>query len=165
MFATNESVPLVQTVLASGVTAAVVAGVVSLITMGVTGHRARQDRQRQVFADAFAACVEYREFAYRVRRRRNDAADEVARISDAMSEVQARLSSLEARVRVEDRAVGEAYSELVRQTREIAGAQIRSGWESPPIPPSKTGRIDDVTFEPLAPVENSYLAKVREHLR
>jgi hypothetical protein len=64
---------------------ALVAAAVSLITLATSGRRPRQDRQRQLFADAFEACIEYREFAYSVRRRTDDSPDEVKRITGAMS--------------------------------------------------------------------------------
>jgi hypothetical protein len=159
-----EEVSLLHSLLASGIVAALVAAVVSLITLATTGRRARQDRQRQLFADAFEACIAYREFAYIVRRRRDDSTDEVARISGAMSELQTRLRSIEARVRVESPRVGDAYSKLVAETREVAGIQVRSGWESPPVPPDRTGRIEGVDFASLAAPEAEFLDAARDHL-
>ena len=49
----TESASLLQ----SGVVAAFVAAAVSLTTLGATGRRARLDRQRQLFADAFEAAA------------------------------------------------------------------------------------------------------------
>jgi hypothetical protein len=159
-----EEASLLSSVLASGVVAALVAAVVSLITLAASGRRARQDRQRQLFADAFETCIEYREFAYIVRRRRDDSVDEVTRITGAMSEVQTRLRSLEARLQVEAPRVGAAYSKLVAETRDVAGSQIRAGWESDHVPPDRTGRIEDVDFAPLASTESEFLDAARDHL-
>jgi hypothetical protein len=162
--ATGEEVSLLRSILASGVVAALVAAVVSLVTLAASGRRARQDRQRQLFADAFEACIEYREFAYIVRRRRDDSVDEVARITGAMNGVQTRLRSLEARLRVEAPRVGAAFSKLVAKTRDVAGSQIRAGWESDPVSPDRTGRIEDVDFAPLASTEAEFLDAARDHL-
>jgi hypothetical protein len=94
----NSGTSLLQ----STVVAAFVAGAVSLSALWVAGRRARQDRQRQLFAAAFEACIAYREFPYIVRRRRgDDAAAERVRISGELSEVQRRLESYNAMIRVE----------------------------------------------------------------
>src|SRR5438093_11643603 len=87
---------------APAIVAAVVAAAVSLTTFALAGRRARLDRQRQLFAEAFEAVSEYREYPFIVRRRRKDAlAEERARISSELSRVQAKLNSYRARLRVE----------------------------------------------------------------
>jgi hypothetical protein len=68
------------------VVAAVVAGAISLLALWLSGRRARQDRQRQVFADGFGACVDYREFAFIVRRRLPDNGEDRIRITAELSE-------------------------------------------------------------------------------
>ena len=113
--------------LESGVVAAVVAGLVSLTTLAASGRRARIDRQRQLFADAYEAIVAYREFAYIVRRRQDHSAGERSRISSELSAVQARIASLEARVRVE-------LPELARPTRLLC--PMRARWLV-----SRSGRV------------------------
>jgi hypothetical protein len=158
--ATIEGASLLE----SGVVAAVVAGLVSLTTLAASGWRARLDRQRQLFADAFEAIVAYREFAYIVRRRQDHSAGERSRISSELSAVQARIASLEARVRVEAPKVGEAYAALVTRAREVAGQQIRSGWDAPPLPPEATGRIEDVDMSSMNVSDDLYLDAVRAHL-
>src|SRR6266516_2205004 len=75
---------------APAIVAAIVAAAVSLTTFALTGRRARLDRQRQLFADAFEAVTEYREYPYIVRRRSGDEpAKERTRISSDLSKVQA----------------------------------------------------------------------------
>jgi hypothetical protein len=155
-----EGVSLLQ----SGVVAAIVAGVVSTLALVANARRATKDRQRLVFADAFEAVVAYREFAYVVRRRVDDSAEEHARISSALSEVQTRIASLEARVRIEASTVGVVYSAHVRQTRAVAGKQIRAGWDSAPLPAERTGRIDDVDYAPLHDSEERFIGAVKRHL-
>ncbi len=150
--------------LQSGVVAALVAAAVSLATVWATERRARQDRQRQLFADAFETCVSYGEFAYIVRRRANDSVEERIRISDALSEVQRRLRALEARLRVEAPRVAVRYTQLVAATRRVAGTQIKTGWQASPIAHDETGNIKDVDFSPLADDQDAYLNAVRDHL-
>ncbi len=103
---------------------------------------------------------ENREFAFIVRRRADDSAEERARITGPLSDVQPRLASLEARVRVEAPRVGVAYSRLVAATRAVAGSLIRSGWDSRPLPTDRTGRIEDVDFTPLVAERNRIEAEM-----
>jgi hypothetical protein len=96
---------------------------VSLGTFVVAGRRTRLDRQRQVFADAFEAVMEYREFPFMVRRRNSSKRDEErTRLGGELSRVQARMNSYKARLLIEDPYIGKLYAELVRQTRLHAGA-------------------------------------------
>jgi hypothetical protein len=81
-----------------------------------------------------------------------------------LSAVQARIASLEARVRVEAPRVGKAYTALVSHAREVAGQQIRSGWDAPPLPPEATGRIEDVGMSSMNISDAAYLDAARSHL-
>ena len=161
MTATMSEVP---SLLQSGVVAALVAGAVSLAALWATARRVRQERQRQLFADAFDACIAYKEFAYVVRRRADDSAVERTRISLELSEVQKRIASYDARLRVEAPRVSAAYSKLVEVTRRISGHLIKEGWEAPPVPVSETGNIVGLDFSGLIPSEDRYLQSVGAHL-
>ena len=93
---------------------------VSLATFFLSGRRARLDRQRQVFADAFEAVMEYREYPFIVRRRSPDEpAKERQRISGDLSRVQAKLNAFKARLLVEDASSASA-------TRSSSGRRGRS---------------------------------------
>jgi hypothetical protein len=148
----------------SAVVAAVVAGAVSLTTLWITGRRAERERRRKLLAEAFQAPVAYREFVFRVRRRKDDSAEERVRISDALNEVQARLNYYEAILRVEAPRVSMAYSELVRATRDIAGRQISEAWERELITADTAAHIPDVDFSGLERVEEAYLREVGDFL-
>jgi hypothetical protein len=121
----------------SGLVAAVVAGSVSLTTVWITEARRAKDRRRKLLAEAFAAAVRYREFVYRVRRRKDDGPDERIRLSEALSEVQEQLNNYAALLRVEAPCVSKAYSDLVAATREIAGRQIARAWGQAPLGPGE----------------------------
>jgi hypothetical protein len=151
--------------LQSTVVAALVAGAVSLSALWVAGRRARQDRQRQLFAAAFEACIAYREFPYIVRRRRgDDAAAERVRISGELSEVQRRLESYKAMIRVEAPSVSGSYSALVAETRRIAGPQISAGWDQPPAETDDGVHVADVNVDGLEPFDDRFLEAVGDHL-
>lgn len=148
-------------ILGPTVVAALVAGAISLGTFMVAGRRARQDRQRQLFADAFEMVSRYREFPFMVRRRR---ADDRSRLSDDLSLVQAKLSSYRARLRVEAPTVGRIYAELVDATRRIAGAMIRDAWNTPPIETDEQIHSPGLDFSGLDPYEQRYLDAASDHL-
>lgn len=147
----------------SAVVAALVAGGISLLTIWVSGRRSRQDRQRQLFADSFGACIDYREFAFIVRRRQDDPGDRI-RITGELSEVQGRLSHLKAVIRVENRRVGKEYMSLVRATKNIAGPQISAGWDLSAAQSDSDVHVGDVDLSPLDEHDDRYLQTVADHL-
>ena len=150
---------------APAIVAAIVAAAVSLTTFALTGRRARIDRQRQVFADAFAAVMEYREYPFIVRRRSKDEpARERQRISGELSEIQAKLNAFKARLLVEDPPVGGLYADLVKETRRVAGAMIKDAWNEEPVGEDGEIHAPPYDFRPLDAPDNAYLQAVADHL-
>ncbi|MHB9053505.1 MAG: hypothetical protein ACYC5F_05910 [Thermoleophilia bacterium] len=149
---------------APAIIAAIVAAVISLATFALAGRRARIDRQRQVFAEAFEAVIEYREYPFIVHRRRGDEAPaERTRISGELSKVQAKLRAFEARLLVEDQRVGRLYTELVTETRRIVGPMIRDAWNAEPI--DNDAEIHAAyDLSPLEAPDRAYLDSVINHL-
>jgi hypothetical protein len=153
------------TLLTSAVVSAIVAGIVALATFALGGRRERKDRQRQVFADAYAATAAYREFPFMIRRRNaNDDAGERVRLSNALSEVQQQLVQHQAVLRVEAPGVARSYTELVRKTRQVAGSYISDAWKRPP-PADDTGvSIQDIDLSALDEFDDVYLREVADHI-
>jgi hypothetical protein len=144
---------------------AFVALVVSLATFVVAGRRARLDRQRQVFADAFEAVMEYREFPFMVRRRNPTRRDEErTRLTSELSRVQARMNSYKARLLIEDPFIGRLYGELVRQTRLHAGAHIKAAWDNEPVTFDEDVHAPRYDFSALDKYDNEYLRSVADHV-
>jgi hypothetical protein len=138
---------------------------VSLATFFLAGRRARLDRQRQVFADAFEAVTEYREYPFIVRRRNPDeAAEERRRISGDLSRVQAKMNAFKARLLVEDPQIGRCYGELVKQTRQVAGAMIKAAWDNPPVAADEEMHAPRYDFSALDEYDNRFLEAVARHL-
>ena len=143
----------------------IVALAVSLATFFMAGRRARLDRQRQVFADALDAVMTYREYPFIVfRRNADDAAKERQRISSDLSELQAKLNSLKARLRVEDAFVGARYGDLVAATKRIAGPMITEAWNREPAPADKEVHNPGWDFNALNSCDDAYLRAVADHL-
>ena len=149
------------------IVAAAVSGLVALATVGLNARQARKDRQRQLFAKAFTDVQLYKEFPYRIRRRRSDKEDEAAadraRLTTEFSEVQASLNDDSARLRVEAPRVGLAYGELLSAVRRVAGGEARRSWSLPPSVGDDVS-ISDIDLSELAPSEERYLVAVAEHL-
>lgn len=154
-----------SSLLAPAIVAAIVAAAVSLLTFGLAARRARLDRQRQVFADAFEAVMEYREYPFIVRRRNPDEKEkERVRLSGELSRVQARMNAYKARLLVEDPEIGRLYKELVKQTRLHAGAHIKSAWDNEPVLADEEMHAPKYDFSALDEHDNAYVRAVAEHL-
>jgi hypothetical protein len=143
----------------------ILALVVSVATFFVAGRRARLDRQRQVFGDAFAAVMAYREYPFIVRRRNPDElSKERQRISADLSALQAKLNGFKAMLRVEDPYVGERYVELVAATRRVAGAFIKEAWNTDPVGEDSQVHSPSWDFSELNQYDETYLRAAADHL-
>lgn len=144
---------------------AALAFVFSVTSFVVAGRRTRIDRQRAVFADAFAEVMRYREFPFIVMRRNGDElAKERQRISGELSDVQANLNAFRARLRIEDAEVGRRYAELLDQTRRIAGGFIRDAWNAPPAAEDGAVHSPGWDFSALDPFDDAYVTAVADNL-
>lgn len=149
---------------APAVIAALVAAVATIATLIVNGRRARVDRQRTAFADAFGDIEAYREFAYIVRRRRHDEPEaERSRISAELSAVQQKLNRHRAVLRVDAPRVAVAFAAMLDATRRIAGAAIRDGWNTPPITADRDIHLT-LDLSVIEPFQDRYLEAVADHL-
>jgi|SRR5829696_822960 len=150
------------------IVAAGIAAMVSIVTVVVNGVLHRRDRQRQLIAEAFEKVHAYREFIFVVRRRVPDdsekASDDRARISGELSQLQARLNSLVALLRIETPRVGDAYAGLLRETRHVAGGMIRDAWAQPSILASGSMNITDVDLTSLDELDAAFQAVVQAEL-
>lgn len=146
-----------------GVVAAYVVLLGTLGTIAYNGVRSRRDRQRNLFANAYAAVVDYWEYPYVVRRRRHDdPAGERVRISEQLRQVQRDIAFHQAWIRADDRRVAATYDEFVRVTRQVMGGQIRTAWQDPPAEADGDMNIDDVDRDGLDDASDRYLQAVRD---
>jgi hypothetical protein len=151
--------------LGSTVVAAAIAAIVALVTLSWNARRDRQDRQRKLFAEAFEACVLYREYPYIVRRRNaDDVAAERAHITSDLSHLQARLDSSVAILTVEAPRVGATYATLVAETRRVAGPHISAAWDLPPLAADADVHVEGIDYSELRPSDDAYLNEVSDRL-
>lgn len=146
----------------SALVAAFVAAMVALAGYWQTSRLNRQDRQRQLFAEAYAAARSYREFPFIVRRRIEGSS--TAEIATRLSDCQVEMDKFMGLLLVESSGVGEAYAHLVTETRRVAGAEIAAAWESPQRSPQAAPHVREVDLAELQPTDSAYLAAVRDHL-
>lgn len=150
---------------APAIIAAVITGVIAVITLIINGRRARSDRQRELFGAAFGDVATYCEFPYIVRRRRHDQPEEErGRISTELSDVQRKLNHNRAVLRVEAPRVARAYAALVGAAKATAGASIREGWDLAPISADTEIHVTDVDLSAVQPFQDAYLTAVADHV-
>jgi hypothetical protein len=160
------------TVLLSGaVIAAVIAAIVgAMVNIALARRKSLEEeraRVRTTFAEALQAVAEYKEFPYAIRRRRGDAAAaERVRLSEALREVQAKLSYYTAWTKAESDEVGRTYETLVSELRKVAGKACHDAWLAPPANDDK-----DMNFPPgvvdlsaLKPYEDAFVTAAHKHM-
>src|SRR6476646_12030443 len=98
-----------------------------LLTSIVNSYRSNRERRRELFAGGWAAIQSYKEMAFAIRRRSSvDPAAERVRLSEALREIQHDISFHEAMIgRDPSDDVTTAYSQLVSETRKVAGGIIK----------------------------------------
>lgn len=158
-------------VLGALISGAVIAAVIgALVNTGLALRKSREEeraRVRTVLAEAFEAVAAYKEFPYAIRRRRHDAAaEERVRLSEALREVQTRLTYYVAWIQAESDAVGKAYNDLVSELRKVAGAGCRDAWNTPAITRDQDMNIgpDKVDLSSLRPFEEAYIKAADAHV-
>jgi hypothetical protein len=159
---------LVTSLLSAAVIAAVVGALVNLWLARRKGAEDERARVRATFAEAYEAVAQYKEFPYAIRRRRdNDPAGERVRLSDALREVQARLSYYTLWVKAESDDVGAAYDDLVANLRRVAGRACHDAWEASPASSDAEMNIgpDVVDLRALTSYEHAYVQAVHDHLQ
>lgn len=159
-----------------GLTAAVLSGAVvaAVVTMWVNAALARRAtrleeraRVRATLAEAYQAYTDYKEFPYAIRRRRADQpAEERIRLSEALRQVQSRLSYYQAWTLAESPDTGATYRQLVSQLRRVAGAAMRAAWLEPALDDDAGMNIgpDRVDLTELATAEQQFLQAAKSHV-
>ena len=148
---------------------AALTGAGSLLTLAtgfwVSGHRERMNRGRDVFSKAFIAVLAYEEFPFVVRRRRANAPEEERiRISTELRSVQEEVAYYTAWLSTESQHVSDAYQMLIKITREVAGREIHTAWNTQPVGSDDEMDMPDLGLDALMPFKQAYLAEVKFHL-
>jgi hypothetical protein len=152
-------------------TGAVIAAVVgALVNIALARRKSLEEeraRVRTTFAEALQAVAEYKELPYAIRRRREDQApEERVRLSEALREVQARLSYYTAWTRAESEQVGRAYETLVAELRKIAGKACHDAWLAPPANEDKDMNFPAgvVDLSGVKPYEEAFVTAAHKYL-
>jgi hypothetical protein len=154
--------------LTSGVIAAIVGGAVNLLMAKWKARYEERDRVRAVFADAYSAYAQYREFPFLIRRRQGgDSAAERFRIGETIRQTQERLSYFLAGTKIEDPEVGSAYAALVAEMRATSGVAMAEAWRTPGITSDADMNTPPDTAAPanLSVLESAYTEAASKHLK
>jgi hypothetical protein len=149
------------------VLAAIVGAAINMLLARRSTRLEERARVATTLAEAYKAYADYREFAYAVRRRRTDrAAEERVRLSEALREVQSRLSYHQAWTVAQSPAAGAAYNDLIREARRVAGGAIRDAWKAPALDSDAGMNIgsDVVNLSALELAEQRFLSAANEHV-
>lgn len=158
---------LLTAVFSGAVLAALITALINIVLARRKSREEERARLRQAFAEALRAQAAYKEFPYAIRRRSSERpAEERARLTDALREIQAQMSVYLAWTAAESQDVGHAYSELVKQTRQVAGTAMKAAWEADPISSDAEMIIPRtvVDLSPLKQAEDAYMQAVIRHL-
>ena len=159
------AIPIEVTVALIGGTASVI---VFVLTAVVATVKDRDNRRRETYSQAFRAIAAYKEFPYVVRRRRlgdaSLAADERARISEELRQVQQELSYFTVWMETESPLVALKYRTLVDETRRLAGHQIHDAWSEEPVGDDRGMNMPDLGLNQLESSEREFLSTTRDHL-
>ena len=95
---------------------------------------AKRDRRRSLYSEAYATCLEYKEYPYIIYRRNYKEPElERSRISSSLTSIQKTMAFHKAWLRAESRLVAGAYDQLYSSVRRIAGGEMKKSWNREPI--------------------------------
>jgi hypothetical protein len=160
-------IDVLSAVLTGAVVAAIVGAVVNIALARRRSREEERERVRSTFAEAFQVVAEYKEFPYVIRRRRPDTPEaERIRISEALREVQVRISYYLAWTTFESADVGRTYDELVTQLRRVAGSACHDAWLAAPAAKDEDMNFADrpIDLSALKPHEDAFVAAARQHV-
>ncbi|MFE4411324.1 hypothetical protein [Streptomyces sp. NPDC056821] len=152
----------------AAVLAAIVTGFFVSMQWLAAQRAQKNERKRELFAEAYEACIEYAEMPYAIRRRRaDDAPGERIRLSEEIRKIQIKIARHEAWIRFESPKAEVAYSKLVLETRQLAGTSMKEAWLTPGASEDHEMVIPTsaVDLRPLAVYREKYMQAVESHLR
>ncbi len=118
------------TVALLGVAGALIAAALSF-ALGRWGDAAA--RRRTGYAEATQTLISYREFAWKIRRRTSDDADELGRLAAEGHTLQEKLRYHQSWARSENRWVGRVYGEAREDLAAEIGPACNTAWSTPPV--------------------------------
>jgi hypothetical protein len=148
------------------VIAAVIAALVAVTGYMLTQAQGRRERRAREFADALTAVEEYLEAPYRIRRRQAATPEARDALTNALSDLQARIAHHRAWLHVEAPAVAQAYDALIAAARSEAGVQMKDAWNSAPLTSDADMNLKVAYQHPNSDAErDKVIAVMRQNLR
>jgi hypothetical protein len=91
------------------------------------------NRRRDTYSSSVETLIAWSEFAYRIRRRTSDSADELSRLANLGHELQERLAYYETWIRAESTPTGRLYGRTLSAISKKCSGSAQDAWNSPPI--------------------------------
>ena len=131
---------------AATVAAAAVTALLAVLVYALRAAAAAQDRKREMCARALADALAWLELPYRIRRRRDDSPDTLARLVSHAHALQEKLVFHRAWLRIELPDSAPLYDRLVSSLKALCEDPLRDAWRaSPPTRP------EQMNLGPLVP--------------
>jgi sugar-specific transcriptional regulator TrmB len=143
--------------------AALIAALVAVTGYMLTQAQARRERRAREFAEALAAVEEYLEAPYRIRRRQSATPEARDALTNALSDLQARIARHRAWLYVEAPAVARAYDALVAAARSEAGVQMTVAWNTAPPSSDSEMNLNVAYLHPKSDAERDRIIAIMRH--
>jgi hypothetical protein len=128
---------------------------------------ANRDRRRTLYSEAYATCLEYREYPFVIYRRNHmEPEAERTRISSSLTAIQKTMAFHKAWLRAESKVIADAYDQLYSAVRRVAGGEMKKSWNRKPI--ESDGEMivgPTIDMSELDPYQEVYMQRVRYALR
>lgn len=131
------------------------------------GMIAKQDRRRMLYAEAYATCLEYKEYPFVIYRRSYKEPElERNRISSSLTLIQKTMAFHKAWLRAESRLVADAYDQLFSAVRRVAGGEMKNSWSREPIQNDSEMVVGPkIDMSELEAYQEAYMQRVEYALR
>lgn len=128
---------------------------------------ANQDRRRTLYSNAYATCLEYREYPFVIYRRNYKIPeDERTRISSSLTTIQKTMAFHKSWIRTESETIADAYDQLFNAVRRVAGGEMKKSWNRKPIKNDREMTVGPkIDMSEVDAYQDVYLQRVKYALR
>jgi hypothetical protein len=148
----------------AGLLTGIIAGLVALIGYLLNQLANRRERKSKVYAEALEAIREYQELPYKIRRRPDSEGATRAALGDKTGDVVSKLWFYRAWLQTDSAEVGDAYRDLMAQTKRNGGIYRSTAWSEPVLMKDEDAQLKDKYVYDNKPELTLYLFAIRREL-
>lgn len=116
----------------------------SVVTRAIDAIGQAAERRRDRYADTVGHLVAWMEVPYRIRRRVDDTPETLARLADAIHDLQEHLANDRGWVTSENHATASRYRDACDETRKVVQVLAQAAWALPPADAPTRMNVDDL---------------------